>query len=219
MVPPTLKREVGRYIASPCETPMTQRRVTATNQLSTVVDALQLGGKTGILTVERGEGETFEEGMIMFVNGQVVNAVIGPYSGRDAATKLFSWQACRFSFTPLPQEQVDAGQWGFAVPANQAETQEAGPSLPGPLNRGQQGYPPAQNRLSRRPFLTAYPHETLGNILRALERQGFSRAHRRLFLLIDGRRSVQELAALISRTPDETLSLLDDLERSGVIKV
>src|SRR5579883_449231 len=80
---------------------MTQRRVTATNQLATVIDVLQLGKKTGILTVERGEGATFEEGTMTFVNGQVVEAAIGAYVGREAASKLFSWQACRFLFIPM----------------------------------------------------------------------------------------------------------------------
>src|SRR6266849_2908148 len=88
---------------------MTQRRVTATNQIATVIDVLQLGKKTGILTVERGEGETFEEGTMTFGQGQGVQAAIGPYIGRDAATKLFSWQACRFLFVPMLPEHLSRG--------------------------------------------------------------------------------------------------------------
>ena len=196
-----------------------QRRVTATNQLSTVIDALQLGEKTGILTVERGAGGTFEEGVIVLVKGQVVNAAIGPSSGRAAATKLFSWQACRFSFVPALPGQDDAGPGREPLPAAPVETNVISTALQDAFERGQQTSPNVQDSLSRRPYLAAYSHEALDTILRAFERQGFSRAHRRLFLLIDGRRSTRELAALISRTPDETMSVLADLEHAGFIRL
>jgi hypothetical protein len=38
-------------------------------------------------------------------------------------------------------------------------------------------------------------------------------------LLIDGRRSAGELAALIGRSPDETMGLLADLEHAGFIQL
>ena len=136
---------------------MTQRRMTATNQLSTVTSALQLGKATGILTVERGEGETFEEGTIVFLHGQVVQAALGSSRGRDAESRLFAWKACRFLFAPWSPEDMD-----------------------------------------RRPSVPIF-QESMDDVLRMLDRQGFSRAHRRLFLLIDGRRSIRELAALIGR--------------------
>lgn len=198
---------------------MTQRRVTATNQLSAVVDALQLGEKTGILTVERGEDETFEEGVIVLVKGQIVNAAIGPYKGRDAAGKLFSWQACRFSFVPMLPDQADAGQGRATLPEELAETKTVSKYLQDSFDDVQQMPPEVQDHLSRRPYLSVYSHEALNSILRALDRQGFSRAHRRLFLLIDGRRSIRELAALISRTPDEAMGLLADLEHAGFIQL
>lgn len=210
---------MGLYIASPCERDMTQRWVTATNQLSIVVDALQLGEKTGILTVERGEGSTFEEGVIVLVRGQVVNAAIGPQRGRDAAARLSSWQACRFSFVSTLSGQADAGQGRGPIPAVSAETNVVSKYLRDSFDDVQQMSPAVQDYLSRRPYLAASSHEALGTILRALDRQGFSRAHRRVFLLIDGRRSLRELAALISRTPDETLSLLADLEQAGFIQL
>lgn len=197
---------------------MTQRRVTETNQLSTVVDALQLGKKSGILTVERGEGGTFEEGAITLVNGQVVNAAIGPYRGNDATTKLFSWQACRFSFAPMQPEQAGAVQGWGSMPGLQIEKMGNGNHAPDSFNGAQQMYRAVQDNGNSRPS-AAYSHDTLDTILLALDRQGFSRTHRRLFLLIDGRRSVEELAALISRTPDETMSLLANLEQAGFIQL
>lgn len=50
------------------------------------------------------------------------------------------------------------------------------------------------------------------------QRLGLSRAHRQLFLLIDGRRSAQELTRLIGRHPQEVLAILADLENAGLIR-
>lgn len=196
---------------------MTQRRVTAANQLSTVIDVLQLGRKTGVLTVERGEGETFEEGTMTLVHGQVVQATTGFYRGTDAATKLFSWQACRFLFVPMPPEQI--AQATLPIPHTQMDAKVVTENTNGSFYRGQQTNLAAQGDMSRRPIIAAHYKEPMNDILHMLDRQGFSRTHRRLLLLIDGRRSIRELAALIRRTPNETLALLVDLEQADLVRL
>jgi hypothetical protein len=173
---------------------MTQRRVTATNQIATVIDVLQLGKKTGILTVERGEGETFEEGTLTFVNGQVVQAAIGPYSGRDAAAKLFSWQACRFLFVPMLAGQINGGM--LHTPHTQPEVKIVKEISTGPIHGLQQSDPTTLGDPSLRPAITVYSKESMDDVLRILDQRGLSRAHRHLFLLIDRRRSIKELAAI-----------------------
>jgi len=195
---------------------MTQQRGTATNQLSTVITALQLGQKTGILTIERGEGQTFEEGTITFVHGKVVQAAIGSYTGRDVATKLFSWQACRFSFVSLLLEDSALAAQLVSHPQTQAKAvMENGHK---PFSGNHQSHSAAEGDMSRRPLM-AVPRGSMDDILRTLDRQGFSRIHRRLLLLIDGRRSINELAALIGRTQNETSTLLADLWRAGLTRL
>ncbi len=54
--------------------------------------------------------------------------------------------------------------------------------------------------------------------LRYLEKVRLSRAHRRLFLLIDGKRSAPDLAYLMSKAPAEVYRLLYDLEQTGLIR-
>ncbi len=188
---------------------MTERRGTATNLLATVIDALQLGKKTGILTVERGEGETFEEGVMVFLNGQIVNAYLGPYRGKEATARLFTWQACRFLFTSSETEP--------APPSAESLPPSAG--LP---HQESAAHPPPSDEqmvsLDAHPFHTTDALESLETTLLRLDRQGLSRTHRRLFLLIDGNRSIAELATLLRRTPQEVLSLLSDLEQAGFIQ-
>ncbi len=206
---------------------MPQQLQTVTNRLADVIEVVQLGRKTGLLTVERGEGASLEEGAITFVNGQPVQARVGKQSGQEALKVLRSWGPCRFAFVPFAPPTIN----GHATPG----------SLPA-LRRPQET-DPALRRLQAgsRATLPLQPHSQLGPVwmgspaggaspsrapvrvqpyeeaLRLLEQRGFSRTHRRLFLLIDGMRSPAELARLMGRAEDEVWSLLSDLERAGFI--
>ncbi len=194
---------------------MTEQR-TATNQFSRVVDALQLGEKTGILTVEREEGGILKVGMITFVKGHAVDATLGSYQGRDAATKLFAWRACRFSFVPMLPEQITSSPGIYPAPVEPAQ---AGPGDRDLADEFHSANPGMQDNLNRRPFPTIEALESMNTVLSILDRQGFTRTHRRLFLLIDGKRSIEELALLVSRTPDEIMPLLANLEQAGFIQL
>jgi DNA-binding IclR family transcriptional regulator len=54
--------------------------------------------------------------------------------------------------------------------------------------------------------------------LQHIEQMKLSRTHRRLFLLIDGKRPAPDLAHLMGKAPEEVYRLLYDLERAGLIK-
>lgn len=79
-----------------------QQRPATTDYLARVIQMLQLGKRTGILAVERGEHATFEEGVLVFVNGQITEAKVGLRFGRNALNWLSMWGLCRFIFTPAP---------------------------------------------------------------------------------------------------------------------
>src|SRR5260221_770741 len=85
---------------------MAQQKETITNSLADVIQVIQLSRKSGMLTVERGEGETFEEGMITFVNGQAVEAQTAAFNGQNALRWLGSWGTCRFAFISTPTSQI-----------------------------------------------------------------------------------------------------------------
>ncbi len=63
-----------------------------------------------------------------------------------------------------------------------------------------------------------YPVRPYDEALVWIERVGLSRAHRRLFLLIDGYRSTPELVRLMGRGQEEVNTLLRDLEGVGLIQ-
>src|SRR6266571_4862200 len=63
-----------------------------------------------------------------------------------------------------------------------------------------------------------YPILPYEEALAWIERMGLSRAHRRLFLLIDGYRILPELVRLMGRREDEVNALLRDLEGADLIR-
>src|SRR5437879_124047 len=141
---------------------MTEQRVTASNQFSVVIDALQLGRKTGVLSVERGDGGTLEEGIILFANGELVDATLGSHQGREAVARLFSWQACRFSFVGMPAQQIAALSEIARMPAEEAD---AGSADKDPSQEFRPADSERQNSLNSRPFLTADARESLDTIV------------------------------------------------------
>src|SRR5260370_19887393 len=85
---------------------MTQQD-TATDRLISIIQLIQLGKRTGVLTVKRGEGNALEEGMITFTNGQVIQAQTGRYNGSEAMNRLSAWGACRFIFASSDTPEED----------------------------------------------------------------------------------------------------------------
>ena len=213
---------------------MSQQPKTETDRLANVIQVLQLGQKTGRLIVERNEGPLFEQGIITFVQGQIIQASVNQQQGPDALTWLKSWRTCRFTFTP---EQRPATTGHMPTPVSPLSTRRiTGHRMPGtsplpvpstgPVPHQQDMYPRITGNLrgSRQPTPTSWlatPYRTrhIEEGMHLIERMGLSRTHRRLFLLIDGGRTVKELIRLMAHDPEDVQRLLQDLERAGVIQV
>jgi len=213
---------------------MPQQRETSTDQLSNVTQVIQLGRKSGVLTVERGYGMTIEEGSITFVNGQAVQANTGNRVGLDAFNWLNRWEACRFAFLPSTPGQQTAPL--PAIPRPTARPSEDRPNM--------QHSPPGAHSPVAESIMEAQLHNNevrgirrsanvsglesgvrvpvrtrqMEEAIRLIEQLGLSRTHRRLFLLIDGQRTSGELIRLMGREQEEVWKLLGELEKAGVIR-
>src|ERR1700730_6253728 len=110
---------------------MQPQRETLTDSLTNIIQILQLGYRSGTLTVERNTGQTIEEGSIVFVNGRVVDAQTNQYSDLAAFNYLQTWGSCRFSFSDASDTNATSRSGspalnharapfrsGFPVPAN-----------------------------------------------------------------------------------------------------
>jgi Domain of unknown function (DUF4388) len=210
---------------------------TATERLVNVIQSLQLGRAGGVLTARRGEGVTQEEGIIVFVNGQVAEASVGRRTGSGALNWLSTWGRCRFSFVPSDTSSIttpslpsspgapgDQHRNTGSYPRIQAPTsdkqsgplgRESGPLAPSGPHASAAGQPNLSDRMTIIPYTTL----PLDEALRWIEQGKLSRIHKHLFLLIDGHRSVTELVRLTGKNQDEVHELLHDLVRTGVIRI
>lgn len=214
---------------------MAEQRYTETEQLSDVIDVIQLGRKTGSLMVTRGEGGNQETGVVVFLHGQPIQANVGQRTPTESLKWLATWTTCHFVFVPgtpgqptLPMSttsQVSPTTTNPSLPANL--------SLPSPAwhdegkqqNRGMGNttspgrMPPPQPR-AYSPLL-AVPHRLwpVNEALYAMDQRGFSRNHRRLLLLLDGRRTVKDLSLLMGRSSEEVYILLEQMEKAGFVQL
>lgn len=190
---------------------MQPQRQTMTDRLADVIHIVQFGNKSGVLTVERGDGVTREEGYITFVTGRIVEARVGQQSGLAAFNYLTTWQACLFTLVIHNRNEVayvqlpsPKGSMPDSAPATRTPV-VYNPSIQNSASRngtGARPYPP--QRLQRGEETILYPAQ-------------LSRVHRRLLMLIDGRRGLDDLARLLGRSRDEVQELLNDLVRGGLI--
>ena len=202
---------------------MQSQRETVTDRLADIIHILHLGGKSGTLTVERSEGRTLEEGVIVFIEGRVVEAKTGGQSGMVAFNYLSSWMMCRFSFISYPMNNLPGTRSPALLPAPSSQRRDGrgftngtpSSSAATPVNRQESRY----QYNDESPRSTPPLRLTAGEI--ALQRPEGSllpRIHRRLLLLVNGQRSTSELARLMGRSHQEVQPLLSDLERAGLIK-
>ncbi len=169
---------------------------TATKKLSDIFQVLQLARKSGLLTVERDSSDNGPtEGMIKILNGKMVEASVGPYRGDQALDVLKSWINCYFTFQPSPLSNS-------VLPGIASENGQH--NGPGAASSGRSEAP--------------YRLHQIDEILPYFPRMGLLRTHRQLFLLIDGQRTLQELARLTARNPIDVDASLSDLERAGLIR-
>jgi len=220
-----------------------------TQRLVTFIQSIQLRRGSGLMSATRGEGTSAEEGSIVFVNGQVTDAKLGRYTGSEAFNRLSTWENCHFSFVLQGSSQeADSNLNHTDTQPKLPSTSEleAFPTTQ-PLSLDSADVSPTTQSLtsvqrasSRNPETPPYLFSSstsrqgylyrdgagipqlgrrLGDALQMIDMVGLSRAHRRLFLLIDGKRSTDELAPLVGRTPNEVLELLRDLEHAGVILI
>ncbi len=194
---------------------MLQQRGTTTDRLANVIQVLQLGRKTGMLSIERGEGTTREEGTIMFVQGQITQAHAGQQNGQAALAWLNSWGACRFTFVAGQIERMTGSltllpRTGSLQPPYDTYARTRTLTESGPTEKRLSGDTGGASSL---PYRT----RSIDEALHILERARFSRMHRRLLLLIDGQRTPEELEYLLGRTQYEVQQVLHDLLALGLI--
>jgi hypothetical protein len=180
-------------------------RGTQTDQILNVIEVIQMGKKSGLLTIERDEHGTLEQGELTFVRGQITQARCGLLTGQQALNWLSAWQRCRFLFSPTSLDSGMSSDTSTRFPSQAHVTTQ---------DRRTSGNLPTPAFASNPPRRIRPDHEAM----QVLQIHGLSRLHRHLFLLINGQRDTQELIRLMGRPATEVQRLLQDLERIHLIQ-
>jgi hypothetical protein len=220
---------------------MSEQQELMTDRLVHVISSIQRGRGSGVLTAKRGEGIAFEEGTIVFANGQVSQASVGRRRGSEALNWLSTWGSCRFMFVPisskagvqvnqpsLPATGSSTSPLALGPPLHLTHTRWPGSQTPMPSSPGGQEGPrvtgewqgTGMNERTDTPASAApYPTKHLDAALGLIELHGLSRVHRQLFCLVDGRRTIVDLVRLMRKSESEIYRLLGDLERAYIIRI
>jgi hypothetical protein len=194
---------------------MAQPREIITDRLVGLIASIKMERGSGQLWVRRGEGLTSEEGILTFIQGQITRASVGRRSGAEALNWLCTWGQARYIFVATGSS--DGSARIFAVPP----LSEPGRAT---TNSGPRAAQVTTDRLETEPLQRAgreVPRSRVdfNEANRRIERAGLTRSHRRLYLLINGQRSVDELKLLMGRKLEEVRSMLHDLEWLEIIQV
>ena len=210
------------------------RQYVIATRLVSIIQTVQLSRETGILIAKRGEGTSVEEGRIVFSSGRITEVKTSRSNISDAFNHLSTWENCLVSF--LPQDASKDISYLLEGPSTGAsvlpDTQKFIPTTPLP-----KGARPVHERFQNQSHNTPVSNPPLPVVftgqelviptpfliqplpvaLQRIEQMGLSRAHRQLVLLINGKRSLEELAHGMGRTINNVQELVRDLAHFGLI--
>jgi len=172
-----------------------------TKDFASLLELLSVAGQSGLLIVEQPEYEGIPwQAQLTLVEGKVTacslrSKVDGRILLRDAeVTRWLSMQGKLYwRLEEGAQEQAEQLPQAALSPASEAVF-------------------PAQPAMR---FATA-PCRTPRGAQVAMDRS-WSREHRQVFALVDGRRTIAEIAALLHKPPEQVIQVLNDLHAGGLV--
>lgn len=200
---------------------MTKGRDTQAERLSDIVALIRSRRQTGLLSVERFEAGQFEEGELYFQNGLPVQARLGTLSSQEALTRLMGWRSVYFLFTKDTLTTVQNPQNPQTPPiSNFPRIPSSLPATPSPsVNTGplQRTFPTIQRtpRDTEKEIAARIPRKLIyeQNVL-ALP---LTRQQRSLYMLVDGQRTLADLARFTQKSLQEIYTMLRELQKQGLI--
>lgn len=192
---------------------MTKKRENSADRLADILELIYARSYSGLLSVERFEGGRFEEGEIYFEMGRPVYAHTGHNSGGEAFSRLIEWRQTYFFFdkdAPHPSVppvvprapkslEKPAITWQVSDSEQRKRAGHVPPhSTPAPFR---------DDRIIPRKLVSGVDVQTLS----------LMRIQRLVYLLVDGQRSIADLARCLSKSPASIKSVLDELQEQGLI--
>ncbi|MEO7020286.1 MAG: DUF4388 domain-containing protein [Ktedonobacteraceae bacterium] len=193
---------------------MAQKDKGTTDRLAPIIASIKLERRSGQFIVRRGEGLALEEGVLLFAQGQVIQATVGRRSGSEAVNWVTAWRQASYVFLPEDAEKEVPAVPDF--PQRQVARQSDSPGTPQAWgNVFKRELAPGMAFLSAVPSVTVDPSTALAKI----DQAGLLRIYRLIYMLIDGYRCVGELAPMLGKSVEEVHTMLCNLEWLGIIRI
>lgn len=209
---------------------MTKGRDNLAETLNGVLESVRLRRQTGLLSIECLHDGRYEEGEVYLQVGQPVYARTGQFRGQEALTRMLSWRQIQFAFLPdvVRPAAHSSSALGNGSPASPPVGTLTAPRFPavnrsGPLPLADQNSEPlsaqnATNAAGSTPGLEwVVPRKVGGE--RDVMQLPLTRPQRSVYLLVDGRRSIADLARCTHKSMQEIERLLSELRQRGLITI
>lgn len=227
---------------------MAKGRTTPAESMREILDMALRRRQRGLLSIESQQGNILEEGDIYIENGQITYARTNQLMGQAALQAILSWRGVHFAFAANEYpEYVTTGRPDAAsLIATKAQTREMSPNLP--ALAGQESplsmTPPSIPQLSVRRTTQPIAHDSMNTgslpeirgsdimspgaewiIPHRVDKEQnvlslpLTRPQRSIYMLIDGHRSISDLARCTRKTMQEIERLVSELQERGLIRI
>lgn len=212
---------------------MANERAVAAENVTSVLELARLRRQSGLLSIESTNGGRVQEGEIYLQAGQPVYARIGQLVGQEALNRLLTWRNVHITFRAEEPAQL-AGDHSTASGGASPLALSAPPPQTSRSMQASNSYAPADEFSERdrgnggdtsRSTGALYPLgvEWLIPQKRSIDRDVLSlpltRRQRFIYFLVDGRRSVSDLARCTGKTIQEIELILSELQAQGLVVV
>lgn len=212
---------------------MSKGRIIAAESLQDVLELARLRRQNGLLSIEHDQGGHLEEGEIYFQDGQPVYARVGQMSGQEALAQLLHWRHIHFAFlTHVHRPPTN-------LPVQFARDVDTSPSIPlatvppAPVSNPQFDSNIATRAMTERgrdypassSLLNLHPSIIESLIPEKLEQDRdvlslpLTRPQRCIYLLVNGRRTIADLARTTGKDVQDVERILSELQEQALVSI
>jgi len=192
--------------------------------LDDVLELARIRRQNGLMTIEHTQGGRVEEGEVFFQTGQPIYARVGHLVGQNALNWLMKWRNINYtigtdkSLQSVATTTVTNGNSAASIPSPLPKSS----SLNEMSSTGSVGtHIPVDGRGSPLSNTTTPGIEWLVPQKRGIEREvlalPLTRRQRFIYFLVDGRRTVSDLARCTGKNTQEIELILSELQKQGLV--
>ena len=193
--------------------------------LSEVLELARTRRLNGMMTIEHSQGGRVEEGEVFFQTGQPIQARVGRLVGQDALNWLMKWYNITYtigtdeSLPPVAPTTVNNRNSATPTPSSTPSyvPPNAIPSEPVVAHIQVNGMDSSLSNTSTPGIEWLIPHK------RGIEQEvlalPLTRRQRFIYFLVDGRRTVTDLARCTGKNTQEIELILSELQEQGLVAI